>query len=1577
MLLNTWLSAAKRQLFSVPGSHASMGRRSVGFRRQTAATELLESRALLTALVINNSNVDDFTNAAGTVALTNATLGANDSIVIEDAILTSTGKALTINLSNINLDSIAIESTDVTAFTGTAIDINLTNVTGLHTIAIEDVLVNGQVNGGNGLGISINLSGTDVDAITVDDSEFPGVRITATNNSDILNGLITQNTIVAPAGFEGVLVSATTGATANGFRVLENQQIDALDRDAVKIKVNDSPLDGLVIADNVVGTDRGADVLFRAEGDTFQQPFRLQNNATDGERITSFVFDLTPLGLIFDTNAVTGKAFTVTNDPGNTNPTGVVSSTLDATKQILTVTFDPTAFAPGEALEFVIDVDLAPTNPADPPIPTSVFGNDLVGAAIEVNFTAGQTAGSVPKRVSGVMVADPDSFTASQFAVGAGVAGNTQGINLDLTNAPVTNASILRNTVTGSAGHGLLINARAHSDVTGVIEGNTFVASGQDGIHMALVDSDFTGAVIGNVIANNSGFGVNIQPEVSRKGLVEDAFDNNPVVITSTNHGLQTGDEIIIQGMTNDVPGVPHPGNGRHVVTRIDNNRFSLQGVNGLSPNVVYAGGGAWYLPDFQGGVARNLITIDMQASVSRGTISAISTAGGVTITSADHGLTTGDQVRVSNAAGVLGVNGVFTVTVTGPDTFTLDGAAGSGTYDTSEGLATWEADVVTAASNTDGIVITSLNHGLESGEQVRVMGVEGNTAANGTFTIVRIDADHFRLNGAVGNGAYTGQGTWVRLADLTPTGDRLPQEVSGNSITGNGKAGFYVDLTAGTIFNGDIVGNDISTNRDKGIHIESHSFGLGTDLPLNPADPLALPSLQDISFDVNIGTAATGDGNTMDRNVGASILIDALDFATGSFEIRKNRITSTQNDNNPGSGLEGDGIVVRLQGDLLSSESVAILAESVIDDNIIGVDNQGNEGNGLSFILRESSKIQDLRVTDNNFLNNALDGFHFVRSEDGDLNSVVFERNNATNNGGDGFELFAINTVKDRLDFQINENNIDDNGEYGLRIDVQADARIGVDFNNNSVRRNGAAANGNGHHPNDGVAGSAGSAGGVGILAFQQVEVVFNATQSHFDENFGDGFSVDAFNFFDTLIFQSSFTDSTFNSNMLTGFRNHGASFGTIDWLRSEFSLNGEDGARSVSIEDKTDFFERRVGGNDIDIHSLSSQFVQNGQSGLQVGQGVSAVLGDGTIPGANLFDNNGEDGLKITQDIGAYLAELGRIRVIQADLNFYRNNQGDGIDIGHFAQTEGGNVEHGDEVASDVNVMINNSTITGNHGDGVEYLGDSWQRLPPIFGGGQDIDTIDVSSLTISDSRINNNVLRGVDILNRVGEDSRISLINNEILSNGLEGIYVLNTASHFQLQNGPEDPLDVKFEQYAIRGNDSTRVFQVDPAPTREIEFAISPNIELRVQDNRIESNGTRSRNSVVPVNNSAIGQDASGNQSLDWTHNYASVTGTLGGLVVRVGAVDTIGRTRVASPEAELGLSGIDAEVVNNSFDGNIGADFYVDSFVSQIPRQSRGSLIPDTIRSSSGMMAIVILWHDSTWSSAAMSATHLM
>jgi hypothetical protein len=66
----------------------------------------------------------------------------------------------------------------------------------------------------------------------------------------------------------------------------------------------------------------------------------------------------------------------------------------------------------------------------------------------------------------------------------------------------------------------------------------------------------------------------------------------------------------------------------------------------------------------------------------------------------------------------------------------------------------------VTGAGVSPIVITTTSTNALFTGQQVTISGVQGATAANGTYQITFISTTQFSLNSTTGNGAYTGGGT-------------------------------------------------------------------------------------------------------------------------------------------------------------------------------------------------------------------------------------------------------------------------------------------------------------------------------------------------------------------------------------------------------------------------------------------------------------------------------------------------------------------------------------------------------------------------------------------------------------------------------------------------------------------------------------------------------------------------------------------------------------------------------------------------------------------------------------------------
>ena len=153
---------------------------------------------------------------------------------------------------------------------------------------------------------------------------------------------------------------------------------------------------------------------FVIDGDTFSQPFRIDNTSTAGETVLRFGLNLAGTGYAFDTvfgggpqtgfpdNAATPFA-SVGGSGALTGLVGPVTVSDTATSFVLNFT----DFNVGEAFRWNIDVDPLTS---DPGRGVTVFGNNLIGATAFVDFSNGL-------RANGVLGAVAGSTQASAFSV--------------------------------------------------------------------------------------------------------------------------------------------------------------------------------------------------------------------------------------------------------------------------------------------------------------------------------------------------------------------------------------------------------------------------------------------------------------------------------------------------------------------------------------------------------------------------------------------------------------------------------------------------------------------------------------------------------------------------------------------------------------------------------------------------------------------------------------------------------------------------------------------------------------------------------------------------------------------------------------------------------------------------------------------------------------------------------------------------------------------------------------------------------------------------------------------------------
>jgi hypothetical protein len=342
------------------------------------------------------------------------------------------------------------------------------------------------------------------------------------------------------------------------------------------------------------------------------------------------------------------------------------------------------------------------------------------------------------------------------------------------------------------------------------------------------------------------------------------------VRVTVAGHGYSTGDRVAAIGL----PGV-FGSTGEGDATRIDGNTLRIPGP---TMNAAYGGVGAtlfdarqppflsdrgiirmvcptggtllvasqaglYYSADGGRNFGANHPAYDDGRPIRLGVISALevdqgwqrtvrvtdaTNASPIEVTATRHGFATGDRVILGGVAPNVQANGSWLIDRVDDDKFTLrtsHGAGGGATSGFAMGPSHASTKPVTAASNPaapNPIVITSAAHGFITGDIVAISGVQGNTAANRSWSIRVLTPDTFALVGSRGNGAH------VAATGIVDG----PQHAPAKPITAAANGGGGVRLTVPAHgFDGDLVtvlglpGINAPNNSGRAIRVDDDHF--------------------------------------------------------------------------------------------------------------------------------------------------------------------------------------------------------------------------------------------------------------------------------------------------------------------------------------------------------------------------------------------------------------------------------------------------------------------------------------------------------------------------------------------------------------------------------------------------------------------------------------------------------------------------------------------------------------------------------------------------------------------------------
>ncbi len=657
--------------------------------------------------------------------------------------------------------------------------------------------------------------------------------------------------------------------------------------------------------------------------------------------------------------------------------------------------------------------------------------------------------------------------------------------------------------------------------------------------------------------------------------------------------------------------------------------------------------------------------------------------------------------------------------------------------------------------------------------------------------------------------------------------------------------------------------------------------------------------------------------------------------------------------------------------------------------NNVVMTDNTINTNtfNGVNFATVDASNVGPITATGNTINQNGGDGFRLVDPNTANNTlTLAFTGNTINANTGNGIHLAVGNSQALTLTMP-NGNTIgasgSGNGGMGVRLDLSDNSTFNVSVGTTAAAANYFAAN---HDAGFGMTLNDNAQGQISVVNSNFTNTV-NGADANFD---GQGFAirdlvtnpltpVTAINLGD-----ASVANTTFNSNASDGFSlfaTSSAIVNNVNVQRVNANLNDGDGMsftragnaeiQAVTINNSRfvsnhgSGLEMTAAGHDTppnDVYTLTNNILtDNDGSGMRFN-----LVGDGDITATvtgNTISNNGDSGIRTTTT--ALTTDTPSITFTGITQNIINKNTGSGISINTPHQSViGGSLANANTITNNTvdgititagtfgaNDTISFNTITGNGfdaggtatgGDGINisasgYTGTIANNL--ISGSGDDGiamtssssigqsvtinnnrilsnrgDGVQISAsggsnntYTLTANQINDNSRRGINVVNAAGtfDDSTVTTLNigdgtaggrNTIARNGLEGIYIINTADAAQ---GNATNIN----------NLASATLLADGDPTAR------PVLNLNLRMNTIDSNGA--------------------------TLNSGNFTGTdTTGLVIRVGTSDaldfaTSGNTAFTNNGglADGTRGGVVAQVLNNSFAGNFGADVTFLPFIS--------------------------------------------
>ena len=754
-----------------------------------------------------------------------------------------------------------------------------------------------------------------------------------------------------------------------------------------------------------------------------------------------------------------------------------------------------------------------------------------------------------------------------------------------------------------------------------------------------------------------------------------------------------------------------------------------------------------------------------------------------------------------------------------------------------------------------------------------------------------------FFVRGGVVGGSSPNGGDGIRLNAIN--GSTISEfNVNSNVIANSGQNGVELLLSNSDLINPVFANNTINNNTGDGIRLVN---------PITPA-----------------GTISTVfDNNTITNNAGTGV---NLSLVNGQQNLLASFSSNTIS-NNAG----GPGVNIRLADNRNTTGG--------FDSNKIN----NNGAQGVNFNMGLNGRITS-NFTNNTITGNNNEGVNLALNTGGRYEGAQFYGNTVSNNRGMGVRLTApdqssylltlgdstktANTFNANVDAGVGINMTGTaNGNLQVQNSTFSNTTNGADINFNgdglAIRMNNTATLNNSTIGNFNAVNSAATndttfsnnaGNGLGILA-QGNSTMQNllVTNVNSTGNIGDGINI-------FRLGNPIFNNTTIqNSQIRTNTRGINLIAGNALW-EDEYAINNNQIVQNRSDGILLDVrFDAQIvadiGSNLIDrnggdgIHLIEQQnsssdnrlvsgtwtlndITNNGLNGIEITARSNINIGASTTQVDNVIANNGLNGILITgvnaasttviqgNVINTNGADGIRVRatsnVVTMDSNTIESNTGDGIDLSGV---------YGARLIS----SIDNSSIRFNQGDGIKINSTGQADTGAPFN-------VTIGANNPNGNNISDNIGHGITILNQGDGNASITVNNNLINRNGLQGVYVVNTASGTQTQdsttnvNADGSVFDITQMRFAM---DNNTVFD-NGFRAIGANFSDTTGLYLRV--------GTNGASTAI--------NDAGG-----FASNASTITSTSGASLT--------------------GRGGVLALVTNNTFGGNAGHDVAFQGFTSTV------------------------------------------